>query len=333
MRQLTRRQSLALVTLGAGSLVIGKMAEAAEARGAPAVTTLKITVLSTMLADYKQLLGEWGYSALVEIDGRKVLFDTGTHPDVVLGNARSQKIDLSDVEVVVLSHNHWDHVGGLLTLRQKLMARNPRAMATAHVGAGIFRPRIAKDGSDQSGLRDIRARYEASGGRFVEHAGPFELQPGVWLTGPTPRPNDERNWAPGLALADAGGKPGPEDNVPEDSALVFDTPKGLVLLTGCGHAGIVNIAEYAREIVRPAPIEALVGGLHLFNASNDRVAWTARKLKAIGVRHLLAGHCTGIEATYALRRELDLNRQTAVVSAVGSSYELGRGISAGQIAA
>jgi 7,8-dihydropterin-6-yl-methyl-4-(beta-D-ribofuranosyl)aminobenzene 5'-phosphate synthase len=81
------------------------------------VKTLKVTVLSTMLAD--RGLGEWGYSALVEVDGKKILFDTGANPDVVLKNAKSLGIDLSDVEDVVISHNHDDHTGGLLTLRRE----------------------------------------------------------------------------------------------------------------------------------------------------------------------------------------------------------------------
>ena len=80
-----------------------------------------------MLAD--QGLGEWGYSALVEVDGRKFLFDTGSNPDVVLKNAKTLGIDLSDVEDVVISHNHNDHTGGLIALRRELIKKNPRAMS------------------------------------------------------------------------------------------------------------------------------------------------------------------------------------------------------------
>lgn len=327
---LTRRNTLTILGLGAGFAALSGSAIAAVA-SPPPIRALKITVLSTMLAEAG--LGEWGYSALVEADGRKILFDTGAHPDLVLNNARELGVDLADVETVVLSHNHDDHTGGLLSLRRALMAANPRAMSLAHVGAGVFSPRLTDAGVNDNGLRDVRAAYEALGGRWVEHGGPFEMAPGVWLTGPVPRINDERNWSPGLHFADAQGRPGPEDNVPEDSSLVFDTPKGLVVLTGCGHAGVVNICEYARRIVRPAPIECLVGGLHLFQASDAKIAWTAAKLKAMDVRSLLAGHCTGIEATYKLRDGLGLSRATAVVSAVGSAYSLDKGIQPGELAA
>src|SRR5580658_3898439 len=104
------------------------------------VQSLKITVLSTMLADGKEL-GEWGFSALVEADGHRILFDTGAHPDVVLKNAQSLGVDLTAVPEVVLSHNHWDHVGGLLTLRQSVLVKSPGALSRVHVGAGIFLPR------------------------------------------------------------------------------------------------------------------------------------------------------------------------------------------------
>ena len=300
-------------------------APAAIADAKHAVQALKITVLVTNLAgDPREGQGEWGYSALVEADGHKILYDTGASADLVLRNARALKIDLSDVEDVVLSHNHWDHVNGLMTLRSELSKINPRAMSRVHVGAGIFQPRLKASGEDSNGLKDIRAQYIATGGAFIVHDRPTQLWPGVWFTGPIPRPNPEKNWSPGLSLQTAQGRI--EDNVPEDSALVFDTQSGTVILTGCGHAGIVNIAEYARHIVGPQPLLAIVGGLHLFAASDATLAWTGAQLKSFGLQNLLAGHCTGIEATYRLREASGLERRTAVVSAVGSSFTLGRGI-------
>ena len=117
-----------------------------------------------------------------------------------------------------------------------------------------------------------------------------------------------------------------EDNVPEDTSLVIDTADGLILLSGCGHSGIINAMEYARKSVRAAPIQAAIGGFHLFAASDETLAWTAGKLKEFGVRHLLGAHCTGIEAVYRLRQLAGLTRQTAVVGAVGATYVHGKGI-------
>ena len=319
------RPQLAAAIIATTLLSSALCANAPSTAAGHKVRALKITVLVTNLGgDPHEGDGEWGYSALVEADGHKILYDTGASPDLVLQNARALHVDLSDVEDVVLSHNHWDHVGGLLTLRRELSKTNPRAVSRVHVGAGIFQPRLTDAGEDRNGLKDIRAQYLATGGRFVVHDAATELQPGVWFTGPVPRPNDEKNWNPGLSLETPRGRI--EDNVPEDSSLLFDTDDGTVILTGCGHAGIVNIAAYAHHVIGPAPLLGVVGGLHLFAASDATLAWTGAQLKSYGVRNLLAGHCTGIEATYRLREILGLERKTAVVSAVGSSFTLGQGI-------
>jgi 7,8-dihydropterin-6-yl-methyl-4-(beta-D-ribofuranosyl)aminobenzene 5'-phosphate synthase len=312
------------VILGILLLVIQPAAFGAEVR------ELKVTVLSTMLADAG--FGEWGYSALVEVDGKKILFDTGANPDTVLKNAAALGIDLSDVEDVVLSHHHNDHTGGLLFLRQTLMQKNPAAMSRAHVSGNIFTPRLKADGSDGNGLGPTRGPYEAVGGHFVPHDAPAELAPGVWFTGPVPRKFPETNWSDeGLRIHTATGDI--SDNIPDDAALVFNTSEGLVILTGCGHAGIVNIATYARSIGDNKPVVAVIGGLHLFAKADSVVDWTGAQLKRMGVKYLLAGHCTGIEATMRLRRALGLNRHTAPVSSVGSSFTLHKGIFPGELAA
>ena len=112
------------------------LAVVSPAESAPRIHTLRIQLLSTMLADPG--VGEWGFSALVEADGKRFLVDTGARPNTVLENARELGIDLSGVTDVVLTHNHGDHTGGLLTLRRALKGKNPAALARAHVAPGIF---------------------------------------------------------------------------------------------------------------------------------------------------------------------------------------------------
>ena len=306
-------------------LLLALLPATANAAATHPVHALKITVLVTNVAgDPHAGEGEWGFSALVEVDGHKILYDTGASADLVLRNARALKVDLSDVQDVVLSHNHWDHVGGLLALRNEFSRLNPRAISRVHVAARIFEPRLTEAGEDHNGLQAIRAQYLAAGGQFIVHDAPTELYPGVWFAGPIPRPNNEKNWSPGLWLETPNGRV--EDNVPEDTPLLFDTDDGTVILTGCGHAGIINIAEYARQILGPQPLLAVIGGLHLFAASDETLSWTAARLKSFGLKNLLAAHCTGFEATYRLRTLTGLTRQSAVVASVGSSFSLGRGI-------
>lgn len=288
------------------------------------VRSLKITILSTMLADGKEL-GEWGFAALVEADGHRILFDTGAHSDVVLKNAATLGIDLSTVPDVILSHNHWDHVGGLITLRQSVVAKTPAALSRVHVGEGIFYSRASFNaGIEDNLLRLLKPEYEKTGGVFVTYSQPKQLFPGVWLTGPIPRKYPEKNWGTKGTVQTPGGVV--EDNVPEDQALIFNTDQGLVALLGCGHAGIVNTLDYARTIVRPAPFYAVIGGTHLFSASDETLKWTAEKLAGFSISYLSGSHCTGIESTYRLRTALGLDRSHAVVTAVGSIFELGKGL-------
>jgi 7,8-dihydropterin-6-yl-methyl-4-(beta-D-ribofuranosyl)aminobenzene 5'-phosphate synthase len=114
--------------------------------------------------------------------------------------------------------------------------------------------------------------------------------------------------------------------VPEDQSLIFDTDRGLVLLAGCGHAGMINTGDYARKIVREAPLEAAIGGFHLFPLDDRRLDWTIAELKRLGLKQLLGGHCTGIEAVYRIRAGLGLPRKACLVASVGSSFSLERGI-------
>src|SRR5262249_8391990 len=142
---------------------------AATADPAAQIHSLKITVLSTMLVGETTGLGEWGFAALVEADGHRILLDTGAHPDNVATNARNLKIDLSGINEVILTHDHWDHVAGLLTLRREWMKKDPAAMSIVHVGKGIFYSRPGADGSEANQMIAIRKEYEATGGKFIEH--------------------------------------------------------------------------------------------------------------------------------------------------------------------
>lgn len=317
-------------------LVLGSIGSAQAAPERPRARSVRVLILSTMLAD--RGVGEWGFSALVEVDGRRLLFDTGARPDTVLRNARELGVDLAQVTDVVLSHNHDDHTGGLLTLRRELMAKNPSALARAHVAPGIFWSRSgrstpsasAERGQEENPMIATRAAYAAMGGSFIEHAQEEPLLPGVWITGPVPRRHPERNWSGKGVVHTANGPV--EDTLPEDQALVIDTESGLVVITGCGHAGIINILDHAQRQIRSTKIHAVLGGLHLLEASDTQLDWTAGELRARGLSHLMGAHCTGIEALFRLRQGAGLSRRTAVVGAVGAAYTLAAGIDPGRLA-
>jgi 7,8-dihydropterin-6-yl-methyl-4-(beta-D-ribofuranosyl)aminobenzene 5'-phosphate synthase len=330
----------AVLCLGMAALAApaGPRLKSAASAAAPdphaELKTLKITILSTMLAD--DGIGEWGFAALVDADGRKILFDTGARPNTVLENVKELKIDLSDVQDVVLSHFHDDHTSGLMTLRREFMKKNPNALSRVHVAKGIFLERRAKGGNAQGAIGAenptiaAKTEFEATGGKFIEHDKVDEIFPGVWLTGPVPRVFPEKNYAASIEVKEDGKWV--EDNVPDDQSLVFNTDRGLVLLAGCGHSGIINTLTYARKEIRPAPVDAAIGGLHLFNASDETLDWTADKLKEFQTAQLMGAHCTGIETVYYLRRKMGLNRHNCVVGTVGGTFDLKDGIKTGRIA-
>lgn len=284
---------------------------------------VKVTVLSTMLTDTEGI-GEWGFAALVEVDGYRVLFDTGARQDTVLNNAEELKVDLAGVIDVILSHHHRDHTGGLLKLRQTLASKNSGALSRAHVARGIFEPRRYKDEKDGNPMPALRDEYEATGAKMLEITKAETLAPGVWLTGPVARRYPEHNWSKGVSIVAADGPV--EDTIPEDMSLVINSEDGLIVVTGCGHAGIGNILAQAREMVPGVPVRAVIGGLHLFDADEKTLSWTAKQMRKAGVEYLLGAHCTGIEAVYRLRELIGLDRRTAVVGAVGSSYSTATGI-------
>ncbi len=308
--------------------IIPAAARAQAARGP--VKSVEVVVLSTMLTD-RSGVGEWGFSALVEADGRRILFDTGARPETVLQNARELKLDLSGVTEVILSHHHGDHVGGLVTLRRDLAKKNPEALKRAYVGAGIFLSRPGPDGRETNEALALKQEFEMLGGSFVVIERATELFPGAWLTGPVPRTYPERNWSLKRTIRFPDGRQ-IEDNVPEDMSLVLDTEKGLVLVSGCGHAGIVNTLEYARQKVRETRVHAAWGGFHLFEADAATLDWTAGKLRPMAVANFLGAHCTGIEPVYELRQRLGLSRANCSVGAVGSRFTLRDGLQPGALA-
>ena len=304
----------ALMLLGCLALSTPALASESKAKA------VKITVLSTMLTDTDGI-GEWGFAAVVEVDGYRLLFDTGAREETVLRNAEELKVDLAGITDVVLSHNHADHTGGLLTLRRTFASKNPSALSRAHVAPGILLPRLGVEGGRMLSVRDA---YEATGAKLVEHPKPAALAPGVWLTGPVARRHPERNFAKSSRIVTPDGSI--DDTIPEDQSLVVHTTDGLVVVTGCGHAGIGNILAQAREMLPGAPVRAVIGGLHLLDADEPSLAWTAEQMRVAGVQHLLGAHCTGIEAVYRLRALLGRDRRSVVVGAVGSGYSSAAGI-------
>ncbi len=143
-------------------------------------------------------------------------------------------------------------------------------------------------------------------------------------------------WLPGYPVNDRFVVRSPEgvvpDTIPESMSMVIHTTKGLVVVSGCGHAGLVNTLEHARAITRPAPIHAAIGGFHLAPADDEQLDWTAGKLVDLELSNFVGAHCTGIEPVFRFRELADLGRSHCVIGAVGASFSLEQGIAPGLLA-
>jgi len=276
----------------------------------PKIKDFKITILSTMLSD--SYIGEWGFSAMIEVGGERILFDAGSRENTVVQNAKELNINLDNIDNIFLSHNHKDHTGGLTTLKKEY----PNSFKNAHVGEGIFYSRPNSEGDDNYILSN-KNTLENLGIKFISHKNPTQLIPGLWTTGQVPRKYDEKNWSGVSKMIDSKGNI-VEDIIPEDQSLFFDTENGIVLISGCGHAGLANTLDYVQKIIPGRPIYKIIGGFHLLKLNNDKLEWTAGKMREAGVNYFVGAHCTGLNSTYSIRNFLGLTSVSALVGSVGT---------------
>lgn len=250
----------------------------------------RIIVLADNSVGSRGLLAEHGLALWIELGGRRVLFDTGQ--GFALGpNAAALGVDLSRAEAVVLSHGHYDHTGGLgEVLRQ---ARNPRLYA--HPAAFADKYARNSDGSSRDiGMPNRGEMLTRTRASFVPVDGPIEVAPGLRASGPVPRLTEFEDTGGPFFLDRDCATPDP---LPDDQAVYVETSGGIVVLLGCGHAGMINTLWYVRTLTDGRPIRAVIGGMHLRTASDERVRRTIVELERLGSPRLYPCHCTGFTAS------------------------------------
>lgn len=259
--------------------------------------TCRITILcDNTVGPLSGTLGEHGFAALVEGGGESLLFDTG-QGDTLLHNALRMNRDLHRVPKVALSHGHYDHTGGLLPLLRTCGGKE----IFAHPGLFARRYRVKDTGeSIPIGIPYDEAFLRGMGGRFSFGERFREIAPDIFLTGEVPREAAFERGDTGLCCDDAGCA---ADLLPDDQSLVIRTAKGLVLLLGCCHAGVVNTIEHARRATGVAEVYAVVGGTHLGFCSPAQLEETVRALRTYNIGKISPGHCTGFAAAARLARE------------------------------
>lgn len=268
----------------------------------------RITVLcENSVGPISGTLGEHGFAALVEPSvGDAILFDTGQGL-TLLHNARRTNKNLSAVGAVAISHGHFDHTGGLLPYLQEY---GPRRV---YGHPDIFRHRYrVKDTGEcyPIGIPHDREMLESAGAAFDLSTAFRELAPGVYLSGEIPRATAFESGDQGL-FCDCTGQE--LDPTMDDQSLVLETDKGLVILLGCCHAGLINTLEHIAYTTGRRDVYALIGGTHLAFCSQEQMEKTIQGVKGMGVRKIAAGHCTGFAAAARLSREVPREFQVALV--------------------
>jgi 7,8-dihydropterin-6-yl-methyl-4-(beta-D-ribofuranosyl)aminobenzene 5'-phosphate synthase len=191
-----------------------------------------------------------GFACLVEIPGTVIVFDAGGHGSILMRNTARQGIDPGAVDIVVISHEHWDHTGGL----GELLESNP--------GARVYIP-----STFGSGTRDVISKH---GIEPIDVSVPVEIVPGVFSSG---------------VMGEA---------IPEQSILLM-TDRGPMVITGCAHPGVAEIAAKGAELAGAAPL-LVMGGWHLGGADGARIETIIETFSETGVRYVAPSHCTGENA-------------------------------------
>jgi 7,8-dihydropterin-6-yl-methyl-4-(beta-D-ribofuranosyl)aminobenzene 5'-phosphate synthase len=259
---------------------------------------IKLTTLSENTAGKPGLLAEWGLSILVEADKYKVLLDTGLGISAA-HNAAIMGIDLSAVDRIVLSHGHRDHTGGSKHMLN-VMRKQIEVIAHPDIWAAKYSRTFSKR-AQYAGIPFARESLESRGASFNLTKEPVWITDNIVTSGEIAMHTKYERIDRDL-LVKEGDKLRP-DPLKDDLALIIKTQKGLVVVLGCGHRGMINTLHHAQKITGVEQIRMVVGGTHLLHASRKQIGLTIAELKRLSVQKIGVSHCTGLQAAAVLFQE------------------------------
>ena len=288
---------------------------------------LSITVLKDNVAARPDLYPGHGLALLLECGKTRVLLDTGPD-DTVVANARTMGLRLRPLDAIVLSHGHYDHTGGLAAVLQEV---GP-VRVIAH--PGVFDERYTRecDGTERYiGTPLAQREYENLGAQFDLSAGSLSVNAVFVTTGRVPT---QASRVPGQTRLRRRGLSGlSADDFRDDLSVVVPLAGGSVVITGCAHAGLLNILRHARALVSGSPPRVVMGGFHLSAAPDPAVVKLAQEVQRLGVCSLLPCHCTGDRAVQTLASQFAGAVLTVGTGSVVTVFEDGTVVADGRCAA
>jgi 7,8-dihydropterin-6-yl-methyl-4-(beta-D-ribofuranosyl)aminobenzene 5'-phosphate synthase len=263
---------------------------------------IRVTTLSENTAGQPDLLAEWGLSLHIQDGEKNILMDSGESISICQ-NADKLGIDLQKIDVIVLSHGHFDHTGGLRMLLTK-MKKQVDIIAHPDIWQAKY-ARLKGKPERYIGIPYMRSELESLGARFILTSQPFKLSENILTTGEIPLVTDFEKVEPSLLVkTPEGWEP---DLVLDDLALIIKTGQGLAVALGCAHRGMINTLYQARQITGIKKINLVMGGCHLKDATEEQIWQTISALNEIGVQKLAVSHCTGIRATLLMSQTFGSN--------------------------
>lgn len=262
---------------------------------------IRITILCENLVGRLVGSGEHGFSAFIETDKGNYLFDTGSGRSIVPNSLTLSK-DLKSIKKIFLSHGHYDHTGGL----PEVLKMSGNVDVHAHPHVFLDRITVLKE-EDREIKRFIGIRYkkrylESLGAHFVFNTDFVEVEKGFFLTGEVPRQTTFEKPDPRL-FSETDGKT-THDLFLDDQSLILDTDKGMVLILGCAHSGMINIIHHVINKMGKWKFHAILGGTHLDFLTPEQLEESIRSLKKMEIEKIGVSHCTGMRAAFRLHQEL-----------------------------
>ncbi len=257
--------------------------------------SIQITTLSENTAGRVNLLAEWGLSILIEAYGYQILLDTGLSFSAAY-NAITLGIDLSHIDKIVFSHGHFDHTGGLLHIL-KMLSCTVEVIAHPDIWALKYARRPERE-EEYIGVPFPKEAAETLGASFNLTREPVWISENIVTSGEIPMTTEYEKIDPMLYVKEESEfKPDP---LWDDQALFLKSEKGLVIILGCAHRGIINTIRHAQKLTEVESIYAVIGGTHLISASPQRMDSTIAELLNFGIQKLGVSHCTGLPASAIL---------------------------------